>query len=295
MIDSILEHLKTNWFGNSYVRMAIAIAIVVATVFLRMLFVKLFNRFIAKSSRELKNDPTNYKFLKHAVSALIYIVGFSVAVYTVPSLRALANSMLAGAGILAVAVGFASQHALSNIISGIFIIIFKPFRVNDRLQLKENVAGIVEDITLRHTVIRNYENRRVIIPNTLISQEVLINSDIIEEEICKIMEVGIGYGANIKLARKIIQEEALKHPSCIDNRNPEEIEQGEHPVMVRVVSWGDFSINLRIWVWAKDAPSAYVMGCELLESIKEGFDKEGVEIPFPYRNVIHHNAENRPA
>jgi len=71
--------------------------------------------------------------------------------------------MLAGAGILAVAVGFASQAALSNIISGVFVVIFKPFRVGDRLKINE-LTGVVEDITLRHTVIRDLENKRIIIP-----------------------------------------------------------------------------------------------------------------------------------
>ena len=108
MIETVLEYLKMHLFGNSYIRMVMAIAIVGATVFFRILFVKLFDRFINKSVAEVHNDPTNYKFLKHAISALIYIVGFSVAIYAIPSLRRVASSMLAGAGILAVAIGFAS-------------------------------------------------------------------------------------------------------------------------------------------------------------------------------------------
>ena len=130
-MEKVIEYLKLNLFENSYSRMVIAALIIVATILLRLLVVKLFNKYITKSTKEVKNDPTNYKFLKHAISALIYIIGFSIAIYTVPALRTLANSLLAGAGILAVAIGFASQQAFSNIISGIFIIIFKPFRVND--------------------------------------------------------------------------------------------------------------------------------------------------------------------
>jgi small conductance mechanosensitive channel len=287
MLADVFEYLKLNLFGNSYSKMIVALIIVVTTFFLRLLVVKLFNNYIEKSSKDVNNDPTNYKFLSHSISALIYIVGFSVAIYSIPSLRTLANSMLAGAGILAVALGFASQQAFSNIISGIFIIIFKPFRVNDRLTIKDNISGIVEDITLRHTVIRNYENRRVVIPNSVISGETLINSDIIEEKICKIMDLGIAYSANVTKAKMIIRDEAMKHPLFLDNRDNVQIENNEHPVSVRVTGWGDFTINLRVWIWTKDSPSAYTMGCDLYESIKERFDNENIEIPFPYRTIVY--------
>ena len=76
----------------------------------------LFRRFLKRSTLIMRNDPTNYVFLRHALTGLIYVLGFSWAIYSLPNLRAVANSLLAGAGILAVAVGFASQHALSNII-----------------------------------------------------------------------------------------------------------------------------------------------------------------------------------
>ena len=75
------------------------------------------------------NDPTNYIFLRRVILGLIYIVGFSLAIYIVPNLRTLAKSMLAGAGILAVAIGFASQHALSNVISGVFIVFFRILKM----------------------------------------------------------------------------------------------------------------------------------------------------------------------
>ena len=289
MLEDIVSHLKVHLFGNSYTKMLMAAIIVVLTILFRYLFTKVFNRFILNRTNEVHNDPTNYKFLKHSLSAMIYIVGFSAAIYTVPALRAIAGSMLAGAGILAVAIGFASQQAFANIISGIFIIMFKPFRVNDRIQIRENITGMVEDITLRHTVIRNFENRRVIIPNSVISQESLINSDIVEEKICKTMDIGIGYNSDIKKAREIIQEEAMKHPNFLDNRTEEQKLNKESSVIVRVTGWGDFSIQMRAWVWSKDAPSAYVMGCDLFESIKSRFEKEGIEIPYPYRNVINKN------
>jgi len=288
-LKDFIEHLKVVWFANSYARMIVAVGIIILTVVVNMLFVRVFNRFIRRRTDDMHNDPTNYKFLRHAIVALIYVVGVSAAIYSIPSLRTLASSLLAGAGILAVAVGFASQQALSNMISGIFIIIFKPFRVNDRITIQGTISGVVEDISLRHTVIRNFENRRVIVPNSIIGNEILVNADYEEALICKWIDMGIGYGADYKLAKKIIQEEAMKHPFFIDNRTPQEKAEEVDAVRVRVLNWGDFSINIRAWVWTADNGAAFQLGCDLYESVKERFDAEGVEIPYPYRNVVHHN------
>ncbi len=150
--------------------------IILITILLAYLVRRFFARMIQRSTSEMNNDPTNYQFLKHASSGIVYMVGFGIAIYSLPQLRTLATSLLAGASILAVAVGFAAQAALGNIISGVFIILFRPFRVTDRLKIRE-LSGIVEDITLRHTVLRDMENKRIIIPNTVISNEIIVNYD----------------------------------------------------------------------------------------------------------------------
>jgi small-conductance mechanosensitive channel len=269
----------------------ISISIVVLTIALAYVFKRFFNRFILNSTKIVRNDPTNYKFLRHAITATIYLTGFSLAVYHIEPLRALANSLLAGAGIMAVALGFASQAALANVISGVFIVIFKPYGVNDRITVKDTLQGVVEDITLRHTVIRDFQNKRIVIPNSIISNEVVVNADLIDEKICYFFEAGISYDSDIKLAKRIIQEEALKHPSLLDNRTLEQIEEGVEQVMVRVISFGDSAVNLRAYIWAKDLSDGFVMHCDLLESVKERFDAGGIEIPFPHRTLVFKNSK----
>lgn len=262
------------------------IGVIFVTIFVAYLVDRFFKRLIRRSTDVMKNDPTSYLFLRHAVTALIYILGFSIAIYTVPSLRTLANSLLAGAGILAVAVGFASQQALSNIISGLFLVIFKPFRVNDRLEIGTH-NGIVEDITLRHTVIRNFENKRIIIPNTIISDQMLVNSSLVEDKICRWIDIGISYDSDIDLAKHIMRDEVGNHPLYFDIRSPEQLEENEEKVTVRVLGLGESSVNLRAWAWAANAADGFVMSCDLYESIKKRFDREGVEIPFPHRTLVY--------
>lgn len=262
------------------------LAILIITFALAWIVKRIFSRFIRQSTLIIRNDPTNYQFMKHFISAIIYIIGIGIAVYSLPPLRAVATSMLAGAGILAVAVGLASQNALSNLISGMFIIMFKPFRVNDRLRVRDMPPGIVEDITLRHTVIRDFENRRIIIPNSVMNQEIIINSDFQDDNICRFVDMSIGYKADIDRARAILREEALKHPLHLDVRTPKQIAEGKEDVEVRVIALGDYAIQLRAYVWADNQANAFIMGCDLLETVKKRYDAEGIEIPFPYQNVI---------
>lgn len=273
--------MKENLFS-----LGLFITIILATLMVAYMVNRFFGKLIRRSTTDLKNDPTNYQFLRHLIVALVYITGFSVAIYSMPSLRAIAGTLLAGASILAVAVGFASQHALSNIVSGVFIVIFRPFRVNDRLSVR-GLQGIVEDITLRHTVIRDFENKRIIIPNAVISDEIIINSDFEEDKICKFIDVGITYDSDIDRAKVIMEEEVLKHPLHIDSRTPQEKEAGEVEVPVRVLLLGESSVKLRAWAWAKDSPDGFVLMCDLYESIKKRFDAEGVEIAFPHRTIIY--------
>ncbi len=259
--------------------------ILIITIILAQIVKKTMQRIISRSTADLSTDPTNYKFLRHLVVALIYILGLGLAIYSIPALKAVASSILAGAGIVAVAVGFASQAALSNIISGIFIILFKPFRINDRLTLQA-YTGIVEDITLRHTVIRDFENRRIIVPNANISNEILINSDFGEERICKWVDVGISYDSDIDRARQLLQSAVIDHPLSLDVRKPEDIESGVPQVMVRVVALNDSDVRLRAWAWAKDAADAFVISCDVIEQIKKQFDEEeNVSIPYPHSVV----------
>jgi small-conductance mechanosensitive channel len=91
----------------------------------------------------------------------------------------------------------------------------------------------------------------------------------------------------VERAIKIIQEEAIKHPNCIDNRTEDEKNSGVPQVIVRLISFGDFSINLRAYVWAESTPNGFILHTDINKSIKLRFDKEGIEIPFPYRTIVY--------
>ena len=206
--------------------------------------------------------------------------------FSIPSLRDIGVTLLASAGIFAATVGFASQQAFANIVSGIFIVIFKPFRVGDITEIQGNL-GTIEEITLRHTVIRNYQNRRVIIPNSVISNETIVNSSIIDSKICTFWEVDISYESDIDKAISIIREEAEKHPNLIDNRSEEDIIKDKDKVTIRVIALGEYGIKIRAYLWSVDNFHGWVLRCDMYVSVKKRFDAENIEIPYPHRTIVY--------
>jgi small-conductance mechanosensitive channel len=265
--------------------------IAVATLLVAFIIAKilrlLINRFLTHSSKKLKVDPTQFNFLKNAVTFLIFLGAIIFIFYTIPALKTLSITLFAGAGILTAVALFASQQAFANIVSGVFIVIFKPFRVNDLVDIGTLPKGRVEDITLRHTVIRNFENRRMIIPNSVISSEIVVNSNIVDEKICNFIDIGISYDSDIDKAMEIMRNEAQNHPNFIDNRSEDEKTKDTPPVTTRVMGFGDSSVNLRAFVWTKDHSEGFVLKTDLHKRIKEQFDRNGIEIPFPYRTIVY--------
>ena len=233
-----------------------------------------------------KYDPTSFKFLRYVAVFAIYFTGILFGIMAFPSLRGFAQTALGGAGVIAIVIGVASQEALANLIGGVFIISFKPFKVGDLIKVTDTMVGTVTDITLRHTVIRNFENKMIVIPNSIINKEKLINYDLGELKCCERIEIGISYDSDIDLAKKIMREECEAHPLILDNRTVFEKQEHKPIVKTAVVALNDFSITVRAWAWGKNFNDCFELKTSVLESIKKRFDKEYIEIPYPYRTIV---------
>jgi small conductance mechanosensitive channel len=277
-----------DFIDNEYLRYGVfSVIVILSAILISSVLRKFLNHFINRYSALIKADPTNFSFVKNSVSLLIYTAAVIIIFYKIPSLRALGTAMFAGAGIIAAIIGFASQKAFSNIISGIFILIFKPFRVGDTVEFGGTKKGIVEEITLRHTVIKDYENRRILVPNSIISDDTIINSNVTDPMIRKHINFGISYDSDIDKAISIIKDEARKHPLFVDVRTKAEIKKNADDVIVRVVGLSDFSVELKAYVWTDGNDNAFILMTDLHKTVKQRFDREGIEIPFPYRTVVY--------
>ncbi|MRX70374.1 mechanosensitive ion channel [Flavobacterium resistens] len=260
------------------------VIIAIVTIVLGALTDKILRYFLYRKLNDKEYDATGFRFLKHLVITVIYILGFAFALIQIPEFKIIGHSFLAGAGVISLVAGLASQQALSNIVSGIFLVIFKPFKINDKITIN-NFVGTVEDINLRQVVLKDAENNRIIIPNSVISNQIIVNTNMHDTKCCKIIEIGIGYDSDLEKALEIMKDEIAKHPFFIDTRTKEAKSQKAPLVVARVVALADSSVNLKAWAWAKNSTDGFIMYCDLLQSIKKRFDEAKIDIPYQQRVV----------
>ncbi len=286
---NITELLDFTLFGIS-LRSLVAFCLKAAVIFIFVRLVTAFIKYLFRRSLrrqgKLAVDETKAGFIRQIVVAVVYVIGVAAFLSLIPGMEKVSNSILASAGIGAMAVGLASQDALSNIVGGLFIIFSRPFKVGDFVMVDDIITGTVVEITLRHTVIRNAENRMILIPNNKMNSSTVVNSSYGETATCAFVEVGVSYNTDLDGAMEAMRDEIMKHPMLIDHRSDAERESGAPQVVVRVTALGDSAITLRAWAWASTPGNAFTMKCDLLKSVKERFDREGIEIPYPYFNQI---------
>jgi small-conductance mechanosensitive channel len=204
--------------------------------------------------------------LKRAVFYVIFILMF------ISALRELGfdlSVMLGAAGILSVAIGFASQTSASNLISGIFLMLERPFSIGDVIRV-EATTGEVISIDLLSVKLRTFENLFVRIPNeSMIKTQVttLTKFPIRRAD----LQVGIAYKEDIERVKEILLELANKNPLCLDEPAP----------LFIVLGFGTSSVDIQFSVWSKRENFLAVKNA-VYQEIKKAFDAQGIEIPFPH-------------
>lgn len=214
---------------------------------------------------EMRMDETMQLMIRRLVSATIYLIGLMLVILQVPQLNRLATALLAGAGIAGLAIGYAARDSLSNFTSGIFIAVFQPFRVGDQVNFR-NDYGEVEDLTLRHTVIRTPDNRRIIVPNSVMSTEPIINWSIRDPEVVWTLDFDLKKAEEIDIAKKIILDKARSHPMVLKNR----------PMSVLLTSSKYSDLTLRLEITLPGRNEANVIGSEIREEVTKEFAAQGI-------------------
>ncbi len=190
------------------------------------------------------------------------------------------TAVLGAAGIAGVAIGFASQTSLSNIISGLFLVWEKPFAVGDAIKIGEHV-GAVYSIDLMSVKLRTFDNRFVRIPNESIVKGQTIN--ITRFPIRRLdIQLGVAYKEDIGKVMAILRELAENNPYCLDEPAPVIIFQ----------EFGNSSLDFLFGVWFAKT-DLMLLRNSIMQEIKERFDAEGIEIPFPHR-TLYAGSETAP-
>ena len=147
---------------------------VIVTILIATIISQYLNKKLKKRAIQQNADVTSFFFIKGVVVATVYLFGFGWALLSLPIAATYAHTLFAGAGVSTIILGLASQQVLGNIMSGLFLIIKKPFKINDTIEIQGNRGKVVE-LNLHDTVIEDEEQNKIIIPNTLISNGVIKN------------------------------------------------------------------------------------------------------------------------
>jgi small-conductance mechanosensitive channel len=246
------------------------IAFVVLFIIGKRFVLPLLNRVL--NSRGLDRHARNP--IKKAVWIVYLFVGITIA-FGVAGYGNFLTSLATIAAAATLAIGFAMQDVLKNFVAGVFIFTEKPFRIGDWIEWDDN-SGVVEDISLRVTRARTFDNELLTVPNSQLTDNVVKNPVDANKLRLKFL-FGIGYDDDIERATDIILEEAEKHDGIMEDPAPS----------VRLTELGDSSVGLqsRIWISEPSRADFVKVRGEYVTAVKDRFDAEGINIPYPHRTL----------
>jgi small-conductance mechanosensitive channel len=229
-------------------------------------------------AKKLIGRFSHHTSLNNLFSSVIYIVFVCITLFTALSILQLdkaVTSILAGAGIIGLALAFAFQYLAANFISGIFISFRTPLNVGDIVKISDYM-GRVEEINLRDTVLRTFQGQMVIIPNKDVFQNPIENFSLLGKRRFDLV-VGVSYGDDLELVRSVTLNAVKNMPGlCPDNETTMFYQE-----------FADSSINfvIRLWVNSPEQPAFLQVGSEAIMRIKKAYDENNIMIPFPIRTL----------
>jgi len=238
----------------------------------RLTVVPLVRRFLDRRDLDRHAKRPLLKLTKFGIVFVAISVAFGFADY-----GNFLTSLATIAAAATLAIGFAMQDVIANFVAGVFIYTDKPFKIGDWIDWDNgSYSGIVEDIGLRVTRVRTFDNELLTVPNSQLTDGVIKNP--VEGERLRLKFLfGIGYDDDIDRATEIIVEEAEDHPDIMDDPAPS----------VRLTELGDSSVGLQSRIWIDNPSRAdYVKTRgEYVTSVKRRFDEAGIDIPYPNRTL----------
>jgi len=184
-------------------------------------------------------------------------------------------SLLVGAGFLGIVVGMAARQTLGSVLAGFVLMFSRPFEIGDWVEIGD-YDGIVTDISVVHTRIRTWDGEHVVLPNDVIESDSLVNRSG-EGRLRIEVEVGIDYAADVERAVEVAEAAVADRPELLDLPRPQ--------VIVKRFDDSSVVLGVRGWIDSPDAPRRWRARTAIVAAVKDAFEREGIDIPFPQRTV----------
>jgi small conductance mechanosensitive channel len=271
-VEKVVSKLD-NWieyFVSMMPNILVSILLMLAFYLLAKMAQKLFFKVFSKTSDNVA--------LQHLFSTIIYYIFIGLGLFIILSVLKLdkaVGTILAGIGVIGLAIGFAFQDIAANFISGIILAFRTPFFIGDVVQIKDQM-GTVARTNLRVTIITTFQGQEVYIPNKEVLQSPIINYSILGKRRID-LPIGVSYSEDLEKVQSLVLETVNNVEGVIDKEN----------TIFDYESFGDSSINLniRFWIEYPDQPGYFKVLTNVIIEIKKAFDKESITIPFPIRTL----------
>lgn len=227
-------------------------------------------RIVGLADHHARLDKTLFHFIGNVVRYVI--LGFAILI-VLNTFGVQTTSIIAAIGAAGLAIGLAMQGALSNVAAGVMIILFRPFKLGDFIDV-DGTMGTVKEISLNNTVLADLTNVKVIIPNADVWGNTISNYSEYPTRRAE-WSFGVGYGANLAVAERAILDTILA-----DERS-----HAEPAPFIQVNNLNDSSVDFLVRVWV-NASDYFQYKADITRKVKEALDAKGVDIPFPTRTLI---------
>ena len=247
------------------------IALVVTTVILLI-----YGKFV-KNRLKAKNNLT-IRFTQNIIRVVIILIAVIWVLVSSTATTDIGKVLFQGTAILGAVFGLAAQPVLGDFFSGIAITLNRPFEIGDWIELENGTAGVVADITPRHVVLRSLGTVEIIVPNSKINALMLKDTSFKKLRSVK-MEFNVAYGTDVDKASEIIKNEIINSELTVPAKNDEYSD-------VFFEAFADSSLVLTTIVYFKQSTSGLAVKTDVNKRVNDAFNKEGIEIPFNYVNVV---------
>ncbi len=265
----------TNWIAENGVDWGIQIGIAIAIFIVGKFLARILSNILEKAMRRSRMSDLLVSFLGNITYGVLLV---AVVIAAVDTLGVNVTSFMAILGAAGLAVGLALKDSLGNFAAGVMIIIFRPFQIGDYITAG-GTEGTVDEIGLFATLMHTGDNQRIIVPNSSIIGDNIINATTLPTRRIDLV-IGISYDDNIGQAKDILKSILDADERVLDDPAP----------VIRVGALGDSSVDLQVRPWVR-TEDYWPARTELLEVIKVKLDDAGISIPFPQRDVHMHEVK----
>ena len=281
MFDNLFESFTV----YSLVDTVLFIGVIVLITFLLLKAVRAMMK-----KREDKIGPRiHIKFFYNIAKLFIILLALSAIGSRFSGFKSTVNTILASSGILALGISLAAQESLTNIIDGLFISIYHPFNIGDRVTLpeKNGLTGTVEEINLRHTVIKTFANTSYIVPNSVMSSSIIDNSNFGNKTFAYPIDVSVSYDSDLELALKLLAQAITESDMFADPRTEEQKAAGAPAVIPLAKEFQDSGIGLRCMMYTANVAQSFEACSNVRREVKRLFDENGIVIPYNTVTVLN--------